>query len=339
MVPHVRAAYVVAILILWSCGSGGGGGGSDIGAIDTPGPAADVPAPGVVATLPDGHAVIDVVAAFLEYAERGAGADEAARAALWDELLEARYPAFFAAAIYRGLEGAERESYKASVIAQFWSDIVPNLAALRAVHEGAAALVVDGRAAFEEQFPGFAPDCDYYLTVSFSFAGKVVELEGRTVFVIGLESFAADEPELAITIAHEQFHLYHFATFSAQGGLYRGVWAEGLATYASAMVVPGYRLSQYLGFPVARMNAIYDQFDALVADVLTNMSTSDQAVKRAYLGVEDNELGIPPGAGYYIGFYVAEALAEERSLPELARLDADTVYREMERVLPTLHLE
>ncbi len=191
--------------------------------------------------------------------------------------------------------------------------------------------------AFKAAFPDFNPQADYYLTVAFSFHGKAVEVAGQPALALGLENFSPDGPDLDITIAHEQFHLYHFATFSASGGLYRGVWSEGMAVFGSTEVQPGYRLSQYLGFTGSQVNSMYDMFYDLADDIRSNLSSTDQTLKRAYLGAEANDTWIPPGSGYYIGFYVVEALANEgNTVAAMARWDADTVYQNMERILPTL---
>ena len=197
--------------------------------------------------------------------------------------------------------------------------------------------MLDGRDAFKAEYPDFNPLADYYLTVAFSFHGKAVEVAGQPALALGLENFLEEGPTLDITIAHEHFHLYHFQTFSASGGLYRGVWSEGMAVYGSTEVLPGYRLSQYLGFPGSRIDSMYDLFSDLAINIRNNLSTTDQTLKRAYLGVEENETWIPPGSGYYIGFYLVDALVNEgNTVAEMARWDADTVYREMERVLLTL---
>lgn len=353
-------AVLVAAVLVAACGDGttdetpdtfidagpADTGAADGGPRDTGGPSdAAAPADSADATgapqavtvpLPDGHQIVDLVPVFLAYADAGQPLDAAARAALWDEWLESPHQTFFDAAIYRGLTGAERDAQKATVLAAFWDDVVPNKAALAATDAEAVQRVQQGRADFAARFPAFAPDCDYYLTVAFSFAGKAVDMDGGRVFALGLEAFAADGPELDITVAHEQLHLLHFATFSPQGGLYRGVWSEGMAVYASGLVVPGYKFSQYLGFPTERMNAIYDLFDDLKMDIHANLSSTDQELKRAYLGVEPNETWIPPGSGYYIGYYLVARLAEQHGYDALLGWDADTVYGAMEDTLPLL---
>ncbi|MEI6308677.1 MAG: DUF2268 domain-containing putative Zn-dependent protease [bacterium] len=288
--------------------------------------------------LADGRRLINLVEAFLSYADEGRDRSEEERTSLWLTRLESLDPSFFNEVLYRKLEGAERDLFRQSLIEQFWNEIVPNVETLRQVNREAPQLIQDGRSAFQQQFPRFDPQTDYYLTVSFSFNGKVVDLQGRNTLAIGLEKFTPGSPELPMTIAHEQFHLYHLAGFSIQGALYRSVWEEGLATYVSALVVPGYRLSQYLGFSVDRMNEIADRFSELCGRLAGEMSSTDPSMKRAFLGVEENDLGIPPACGYYLGFILVQRLTEQYSLEELASWDADRVYREMQNALPLLQL-
>ncbi|MCX5977328.1 MAG: hypothetical protein NTV33_11015 [Coprothermobacterota bacterium] len=153
-------------------------------------------------------------------------------------------------------------------------------------------MIQDGRSAFKQQFPRFDPQADYYLTVSFSFNGKVVDVQGRNV----------------------------------------------LAAYASALVVPGYRLSQCLGFSANQMNEIADHFSELCGRLAEEMSSTDPSMKRAFLGVEENDLGIPPACGYYLGFILVQRLAEQYCVEELADWKIDCVYQEMQNALPLLKL-
>lgn len=291
----------------------------------------------VVISLPEGHRIYNLLPDFIAYGEQGRTLDAAGRAALWDRLLEKHWPDHFNQVIYRNFTGQRRERIKAALIKQFWSQVAPRLDRLRAMNQTGVQRLLGGLGRFKKTFPDFRPSCDFYLTVSFSFNGKVCPVNGKKVLSLGLEKFDPQGPELDITIAHELFHIHHFATFSVAGGLYRGVWAEGLATYASAVVVPGHRLSSYLGFSVRRMNQIHDNYQPIVQFIARHLDSSDRAVKRACLGMEDNQLGVPPGCGYYIGFDVVGALIKRgESLAALARWDPATVRRNMARTLPTL---
>jgi len=288
-------------------------------------------------TMDDGHKIYNITEDFIAYAEQNANADAATRTAQWNETLEGKYPDFFNQVIYRNLTGDDLAAYKAQIIDQFWNEIVPQLNTLKQTSSTAVQRVLDGRTSFKNLFADFAPQTDYYLTVAFSFHGKAVDLNGQTILALGLENYAPNEPELDITIAHEQYHLYHFTTFSPSGGLYRGVWTEGMAVYASEQVVPGHEMTEYLGFTTEPITQMYDLFDDLTQDILNNMGTTDQTIKRAYLGAEDNETWIPPGSGYYIGYYLVKELVEQgNTLATMTRWDADTVYGQMQETLPTL---
>lgn len=288
-------------------------------------------------TMDDGHKIYNVTQDFITYAEQNTNSDAATRTAQWNQTLEGKYPDFFSQVIYRGLTGDDLTAYKTQIIDQFWNEVVPQLNTLKQTSGTAVQRVLDGRTAFKNVFTDFAPQTDYYLTVAFSFHGKAVDLNGQTILALGLENYTSTDPELDITIAHEQYHLYHFTTFIASGGLYRGVWTEGMAVYASELVVPGHELTEYLGFTTERVTQMHDLFDDLTQDILNNMSTSDQTIKRAYLGVEDNTTWVPPGSGYYIGYYlVKELVAQGNTLAAMTRWDANTVYSQMQDTLPTL---
>jgi hypothetical protein len=290
-----------------------------------------------VTTMDDGYKIYNVTNDFIAYAEQAAGDDAAGRKTKWDQMLEGKYPNFFNEVLYRNLAGQDRENYKTQIIDQFWNDVVPNLETLKEVNATAVQKLLDGRTEFKKIFTNFDPQTDYYLTVAFSFHGKAAEVAGKNILALGLENYEPNSPELDITIAHEQFHLYHFKTFDASGGLYRGVWTEGMAVYASAMVVPGYHLTDYTGFTGQQIDSMYDLFGDLAADIRNNLSSTDQTLKRAYLGVEANNTWIPPGSGYYIGFYLVEDLVGNgNSVADMAGWDANTVYSTMYNTLANL---
>jgi hypothetical protein len=290
-------------------------------------------------TLDDGHKIYNVAADFIAYAEQAGSADAAGRQTQWEQKLEAKYPDFFSQIVYGNLTGQERANLRDQIIDQFWNETVPALDALKQVSAAAVQQVLDGRPAFKAIFPDFDPQADYYLTVSFDFVGKASEVSGQKAELLALNRFDPNDPELDITIAHEHFHLHHFATFSPSGGLYRGVWSEGMAVYASTLIHPGYRLSQYLSFSGPTIDEMHDLFGDLVDDILENIDSSDQTIKRAYLGTEPNSTWIPPGSGYYVGFYLVQALVEGQgnSMADMTRWDATpTVHKAMVDTLPTL---
>ena len=193
---------------------------------------------------PPAPRILNLVPAFLAYEEACRDASPEVKAAKWDEMLEAKWPEFFRDAIYRALAGAEREKYEAACREEFFRDVAPRTKEIAARNEGMEERILGAVTDFRKAFPAFAPVGDYYVTISFSFRGKVVTVAGKEVLAIGLEKFAGDDgSQVLITLAHEMFHLCHLPGFPAGGGLYRSLWTEGLASYASAVVVPGRKMS------------------------------------------------------------------------------------------------
>ncbi len=290
--------------------------------------------------LGDGYKLYDLIPSFVAYAEAAANKSDSIKNLLWDSLLEKKYFDFFNQVIYRNLQGTDRDNYKSTIIKYFWSTIVPQrINTLRMLDEVAVKKILASRLTFKQKFPGFKPDCDYYQTVSFSFNGKAVDLNGKTVLAIGLENFISGDIQLDFTIAHEQFHLYHFGKgFSPSGGLYRGIWSEGMATRAQLEIYPGnYSYSQMLNFPQSKVQEIISKWDTLIKDVQINLFTTDQTIKRAYLGSEYNTLGIPPACGYQIGLRLVMKLMQDgNSFSDMTSWTAEQVQVKMQEVLPNL---
>lgn len=288
----------------------------------------------------DGYRLYNLIPLFLDYAEKAGDVSDANKLLLWNSELEQKYPDFFSQVLYRNMQGNELLEYKSFIINEFWRDIVPRKKSiLKEFHTQAVQKILNGRTMFKNKFADFQPDCDYYLTIAFSFFGKAVELNGKTILAIGLENFEPNDVNLDFTIAHEQYHLYHFGKgFSASGGLYRGIWSEGLATYCQLYIHPGnYTYSQVLGFPRSRIDEINEKFEFLKQHLFENLTNSDNSIKRAYLGVEDNNLGIPPACGYYFGLRIVLHLIENGyTLPDMSLWTAEQALVKIKEVLPNL---
>ena len=237
-------------------------------------------------TAPAGPRTVNVASDFFTYHGRCSSKGPAERARQWQVLLEDRHPAFFSQVIYRNQQGKARERYRAWCIERFWSDVAPRMASIRRLGTGIEREIAAIVGRFQKQFPDFRPTRTFYVTVSFSFRGKVAELDGKPVLALGLDQLTAGATQLRITMAHELFHLYHFQTFSVKGGLYRSLWAEGLATYVSAMIVPGHRFSAYLGFPGWKMNRCEKLLARMAAELKQQLGSIDQRIKRIYFGAE-----------------------------------------------------
>src|SRR5262249_27379393 len=120
----------------------------------------------------------------------------------------------------------------------------------------------------EEKLPGYIASlqktfsdfrCDFPIYVMNSLgrldgAGRIVN--GQPSLILGVDVIASEQPKtLGILIHHELFHRYHFqvAGFSDDKAendvLWRTLWAEGLATYASMRLNPPASLPDALIIP------------------------------------------------------------------------------------------
>lgn len=304
-----RCSWITAVLVLLSIAVVGARGEES----------GDAPAPD--------FRIVNMVDDYLAYYRACAESDGPTRDRRWTEMLETKHPQFFADAIYRRKEGEDRDAYREVCIRRFWEEIAPRIDEIANRNEGIVAVVEGVIRDFRKALPDSREATDLYITISFSFRGKAVTVGEKDVIALGLEFFT--EPgdlQLRITLAHELFHLHHFQTFDAGGGLYRTLWAEGMATYASAVVVPGRKRSTYLGFPVAKMNRCHELLPLLAADLKKNLGENDHRLKRIYFGAEENDTKVPPEAGYYVGLLIVESAAEGTSLSKLAKLSPKEVF-------------
>ena len=274
------------------------------------------------APMPAGTRIVNMVDDFLAYHDAAKDRPDS-RAALWDARLEAKYRDFFDQIIYRNFKDAQRAEQKAYCLKSFWTDVAPKVDDLRTANADAEKRLLALRERFKKAFDGFDPQSDFYLTVSFSFMGKVVDLNGKPTLAVSLDRFKTDDVEFDITAMHEMFHLHHTKAFSASGAVYRTLWEEGMATCVAAQLVPGQRDRIYLHFPIPKMNECDRLQAALSADLLAHLTDPDPVFRRRYFGAEENPTQVPPEAGYYVGYRLIERLSKDRSLKALAALTPD----------------
>lgn len=167
-------------------------------------------------------------------------------------------------------------------------------------------------------------------------AGRVVD--GRHALVIGIDSVERELPQLSLPVflTHEFFHRYHFqaAGFSDDPGsgqqIWRAIWAEGLATYVSQGLVPGTSTAQAL------LSANLEQqarplVPQMAAELFGGMDRIDPGLYNEYFtgGSDAGRHGLPQRAGYYVGYLVAQRVAQRHDINQLAHLQGGTLYDEI----------
>jgi hypothetical protein len=199
-------------------------------------------------------------------------------------------------------------------------------------------------ARFGRSFPDFHCDFPIYLMISLEHmdgAGRVVG--GSPALVLGVEMIDRIEtpPQMPVFFTHELFHRYNYrvAGFSDDPGdrqpIWRTLWAEGLATYVSAELNPGRPLSDAMIFPPDLAERAAPQIKRLARALRDNGAPNPRLYAR-YFELSDAKDGIPPRAGYYVGYRVASLAAREYSLYQLAHLRGPALYRSINRWLDEL---
>ena len=230
-----------------------------------------------------------------------------------------------------------------TTLEKYLNQVTPYLPAIRKIHARFLKECEPIEKSFCARFPEFDRSRpEIYLMFSlFRFDGKIPHDNPRALFLAldGLAKFHGSNVPLDVILSHELFHLYHFQVNALPANidhipLYRQIWQEGLATYASASLNPKATMADVLLDPrLARDGPKYVP-TAARALVTQLESTNDEATAQ-YLSYR-RESKVPSRMGYLIGYDIVARLAPARSLQELARLRGQrllSLMREQVRAL------
>jgi hypothetical protein len=204
------------------------------------------------------------------------------------------------------------------------------------LHAVAATVTDDFAAAqgkFLETFPDFRCQDGVEFGPSFRrFDGhgyKDAAGHGHMLFGIDAIAILHGPEDMPAFFAHELFHIYHRQVMGArlpdpENVTWWSMWEEGLATYVSQRLNPGLDAQQVLWFPqdmVQRMQA-----PGATAHAAKLMLTDfDKTGGTHWFDSGDGEPGLPPRAGYYMGYLMASELGRDHPLNWLAQLPPDQV--------------
>jgi hypothetical protein len=284
--------------------------------------------------------VDDAYADFVQRAKSTQGAGDEARLAALHDFLAAHAGLYTAEAI--GIvPGPELERAG-----------LHEMAAVNATAAEFDAALQHGLATSADRFAQTLPDfrCDFVLYVAPTFgqmdgAGRVVN--GKPALVFGPDVIAGYQTpgQLPVFIAHELFHRYHFAAagfsddLAERELLWRTLWAEGLATYASARLNPDRPLADAMLLPRDLAERAAPLVPTLAREISVKLDVVDAATFARFFEGGDASArarGWPARSGYYLGYLVAESLAQRYTLPELAHLQGPALRREIGAVLTSL---
>ncbi len=197
---------------------------------------------------------------------------------------------------------------------------------------------------FRASFPDFR--CDFPIYVMHSLdrmdgAGRVID--GKPALILGVDVIASEPPgSLGILIHHEIFHRYHFqvAGFSddnaEQEVLWKGLWAEGLATYISMRLNPPASLQDALLVPPDLVKRSKPMLAELVRELRPNADRIDPDLFSKFFHYRGPDATPPSRVGYYIGALVAQRMAQRHSLAQLAHMAPVRVREEVGAILDSM---
>ena len=265
--------------------------------------------------------LIDLTDDFGAFHDRTQGMEASARVATFKREFNARLPGFYDTARMEGLITPERYD-------QHIADALEMFPQQREAFEATAAAFEDSMASARAPFIAAFPDVqhlgDIYLLHSLGeMDGGTRKIDGQTYMIVGADVMARiyEPGETTPFFHHELFHFYHTSYFPECEAFWCSLWREGLATYVAEQLNPGAddeALSLTLPRPIRPEVDANLQYAICAVQVrLDSESMGDYAP--FFYGSSSLE-GLPPRAGYYVGYLIARQAGRTRSVQELARL-------------------
>jgi hypothetical protein len=203
-----------------------------------------------------------------------------------------------------------------------------------AEHDLAANVPVYMRA-FRRTFPDYRCDFTFYIAPSFGNmdgAAGIVNGQQRIIFAPDVIPRYHKLDELKVLINHETFHIYHHqvtgvfgATEEAMPTIEAALWSEGLATFVSWRMNPGFSLDTALlqpGIPEgARLH-----LSPIAAELREHLEEKNELTYARYFEGGEQPEGYPPRAGYYVGVLIAQDLSKRYTLRQLAQLKGHALH-------------
>ncbi len=262
------------------------------------------------------------------------------RADLFARQIAPRYPDFYSAHQF-----GEGETLRRAATAYFDPPkplALPGFAPLtearlRAVAQQVQPAFDKAERQFDKTFSDFACGSDIWFGPSlFHFDGdEYADEHGRSHMLFGVDLIAMLHPpaDMPAFLSHELFHVYHRQILGAaipkdDTVVWWALWEEGLATYVSWRMNPPLKAQEVLWFPTDMVTRMEQPgVSARAAKLmLADFDHTGSSYARWFLAGHSAP-DLPPRAGYYMGFRMAQELGRGRTLKWLAHLSPDEVEK------------
>jgi len=288
--------------------------------------------------------VIDTMPAYWAFWDAAKDKPVAEQAELFQKMVVAKYPELYTAEV---LNLDKNKPFKQELAARYAASYERDKAyaeTMRKLSGDIRTQLDDYLASFRQEFADFDyRGRIYFLNSLDSFDGGTRPIQGKEALLFGLETIArinGPGADVAPFFHHELFHVYE-SQFNGEENedapIYKSLWGEGLAVYVSHVLNPRAPEAQIFGRPLempGRARAVLPQLARQFREQMDSTSRTDYA--RYFFGRRPAEAGsatIPPRAGYFLGYLVAEELAKKHDLRWLARARTKSLRGEIEQAL------
>lgn len=254
--------------------------------------------------------------------------------ALWDRFIEAPREGLYRSVVWEIRDNPDWRQLKERTLRDRFA-AYPRISGEIPGEAGAIETAIEAQAA---RFGGYfgsswRPHVVVVLAPNFDAKSGVLS-GGRPILALAVDSLILEKAKLDILLPHEFFHLWDAEQSGVRNdGVMPGthltlpLFAEGLATYASTVVSPGYTDGEYLlqddlgelteaSLPQAAKRFLVDAGDMTIDPVQHKTST---AFKRWFqAGHTQFQAGLPNRTGYWLGLHVIRVLRRSHSLHEIA---------------------
>jgi hypothetical protein len=286
----------------------------------------------------------DLMPEFFALKERTATLDPTARARIFVRDFVPAHPEYYASEVF-GDPAALLKDATRLFNPRKWPTVpgYPPLTEARMYETGGAVAELFARAQrrFTAEFPDFS--CDTFVAFGpslFSFDGRTYRGDdGRARLLFGMDMIALfhSTDDMPGFFQHELFHLYQSQVLGAAEPpdtlVWWALWNEGLATYVSHELNPELTAAQVFWYPRDLDVQVERNLAHWAAQLLAELEEAGGEHYQRWFDAGSSTDGPPPRAGYYLGYLLAQELARDRSLSELARLPPAGVRASAQRFL------
>jgi len=255
-----------------------------------------------------------------------------AQETLWDKIIERPRQELYEAVVWEASDFRDWQERKEQLLRRRFAEY-PRVSARLAPAARALRAEIPGQVIkFNRLFPDAPARPPIELVLAPNFDAKSGLLaNGTPVLVLAVDSLLLEDADLGVIFPHELFHLYHANHAGVlndgamtDANLTLPLFAEGLATYVSAVLSPGHSDGQLLlqadlgEISDARLPVIAARFLADADEMAVDPVPAGPFARWFTGSARRHQADLPNRSGYWLGLHVIRRLRSQYTLRELA---------------------